>query len=297
MSCTTTKKNLGKSKCDKLPAQPQCMIETGNDFKLLPADFASEAALKTALQAAIKAGYATRIWLWPVFTGVENLSEEAIYEDTPLSLVPVRDGQYRFRFHISKNMAIHKAMFTHRSINEGRVFLFDKDNQLFGTEDVDGNIRGFRLALLHTEKLMFSDGAVATKSPVYVCLADNEEVDKNGVLLDASVINELDRLTDVNITLVDGDAFAADEFYVNVKQATDGTPVSGLLTADFIKYAADGVTTEALTATEDVNNPGRYLIAATVAFTDGELTLRAPSLLTVSAYEVPADGVLEVDIP
>jgi hypothetical protein len=263
------------------------MITTPDNFKLLPADYANEAALKTALQNAIKAGIAQRIYLWPLFSEVEQLSEAAQYQDTPLTLTPSRDGQYRFKFHITKNMALHKAMFTHRSINEGRAFLFDLDNQLFGTEDSEGNIWGFSLALLHTEKFRWSDGAVPTSSPIYVCLGDNEEIDLNGVLLDASVVNQLDRLTDVSISLAAGDAFAADEFVVDVKQSTDGTPVSGLVTADFLKYAADGVTIEALVAVEDVNNPGRYTLTAGVAFTSGNLTLRAPSVLTVSAYENP----------
>src|SRR5690606_25806963 len=123
-----------------------------------------------------------------------------------------RDGQYRFKFHVTKNMALHKAMFTHRAINEGRVYIFDQDNQLFGTEDADGNIWGFSLALLHTEKFRWADGTIPTSSPIYVCLGDNEEIDENGVLIDANVINRLDRLTDVAITLAAGDAFAADEF-------------------------------------------------------------------------------------
>lgn len=296
MSCTTRKKNLGKSRCDQLPALPKCMITTPDNFKLAPADYADETALKAALQNAIKAGIADRIYLWPYFSQVEMLSEEAQYQDTPLMLIPTRDGQYRFRFHVTKNMALHKAMFSHRAINEGRVFIFDLDNQLFGTEDSDGNIMGFRLALLHTEKLRFSDGATPSSSPVYVCLADNEEIDEAGVLLDASVVNQLDRLTDVEIVLAAGDAFAADEFVVDVRQTIDkDVPISGLVTADFLKYAADGVTLEALVAAEDPNTPGRYTLTATVAFTSGDLKLRAPSLLTVSAYEAPEP--LKVVIP
>lgn len=295
MSCTTKKKNLGKSKCNQLPALPKCMITTPSDFKLEPADYANAAALKTALQTAIKAGIAQRIYLWPLFSEVEMLSEEAQYQDTPLQLIPTRDGQYRFRFHITKNLALHRAMYTHRAVNDGRVFIFDLDNQLFGTEDVDGNIQGFSLALLHTEKMRWSDGAIPSSSPVYVCLADNEEIDESGVLLDGNVVNQLERLTDVEIVLAGSSSFDASEFVVDVRQSMDkDVPVSGLVTADFIKYAANGVDTEALTAAEDVNVPGRYTLTATVAFTSGTLTLRAPSQLTITAYECPEP--LEVTI-
>jgi hypothetical protein len=199
--CVVVKKNLGKSKCNKLPKYFKCMITTNNDFKLEPADYATPAALQTKLQTAIKAGIASRVYLWPPFSNLDDLSEEAQYFDTPLTVVPIRDGQYRYKPFISKNMCIHKAMFTHRAINEGRVLFFDLDNQLFGTEDADGNIYGFTLALLHTEKLDLSNGSDPTMSPIYVVLADNLEVDRDGVVIDASVVNRLDRLTDVEITL------------------------------------------------------------------------------------------------
>lgn len=298
MSCTTSKKNLNKSKCSKLPTLPKLMITTGDDFKLAPADYATEAALQLALQNAIKAGIASRIWLWPAFSNVEDLSQEAQYLDTPLNLIPVRDGQYRYKLHISKNMDVHKAMKSHRALNEGRAFLFDLDNQLFGNEDAAGNVYGHKIAMLHTEKLKLSDGTNPTSSAVYLCLADNEEIDDAGVVLEAPIVNKLTPLTDLKITVAG--AFAAASFKVDVKQKADGTPVSGLLLADFVLYNADKTITQVIqTVVEDANIPGRYTITSPGAdlFEDGVLTLRAPSLLTVSAYEVPAEGELIVDIP
>lgn len=297
MACTRTKKNLNKSKCTKLPAHFRTMITTNDDFQLAPADYATEAALQTALETAIKAGIATRIYLWPNFSNVEDVSEEQQYLDTAWALTPTRDGQYRYKCHISKNMDIHTAMISHRAVNEGRVFFFDMDNQLFGTEDADGNVSGFSLALLHTEKLKVSDGANPSSSAVYICLKDNEEIDEHGVLLDASIINRISPLTDVLITLATGDAFAAAGFMVDVKQR-DGTPLTGLLVADFLMYAADGITPQAIdTAAADANVAGRYNLIPDTAFVDGSVTLRAASALTVSPYEVPTDGVLAVDIP
>lgn len=289
--CVVVKKNLGKGKCDKLPNMPKCMITTPTNWFIAPADYATLALLKVKLQALLTNPINSRGYLWPLFASSEDQSTEAQYEDTPLGRHPLNDGQYRFKFGIRKNLCIHKAMFTHRAINEGRVIVIDTDNQLNGTFDADGNFMGFSIGLVHTEKLQLSNGSVSTKSPVIVDLADNEEWDKDGGLLAAgTMINQLERLTDVSLELLAGDAFNNDEFYVTVKQSCDGVPVSGLVLADFLMYAADGITPQVIdSAAEDANNPGRYWIKSGAgAFANGSLTLRAPSALTVKAYEVEA---------
>jgi hypothetical protein len=291
----TTKKNLGKSKCTKLPKLFKYMITTPDNFFLAAADYADGDALKTAFQDLLLEPIASRGYRWPNFSAVEETSEDAQYEDNALGITPIRDGQYRFKPSISKNLCVHQAMFSHRAINEGRVFFVDLDNQLFGTDDGEGNIYGFSIGLLWTEKLKISNGSDSTKSPLYLVLADNEEIDKSGVLLDASKLNFLEPLTDVTLTLPV--AAAVGVIVVDVKQTCDGTPVNGLLVADFVLYAADGVALQALgVLTADPNVPGRYSIAQPSgnAFEDGTLTLRAPSLLTVKAYEAEAAIVINV---
>lgn len=298
LSCVIHKKNLGKSKCNKMPTVPKMIIETPDNFFLEPADYATDAALKAALQDLLVAPVNSRGFLWPQFSSFENVSQEAGYEDTIFGMIPMIDGQYRFKMGIHKNMCTHKAIQSHRMLNEGRAFIIDMDNQIWGYEDeATGNIYGFSLALLWTEKFMFGDGTSnATKSPVFICLADNEEFDKSGVLIETKIINQLERLTDVTLTTVG--AIAAAAFTVEVKQSCDGVPLSGLVLADFILYAADGVATQVIqTVAEDANIPGRYLLSAPGGndFEDGTLTLRAPSALTVKAYE--AEAAIAINIP
>lgn len=282
------KKNLNKSQCVSLPKLFKRGIWTPDNFELEVADQASGAALRTAFQNLILNPYASRGYLLPDFSNLENNSEDAVYVDGPLGRRPVRDGQYRFKPMISHNLCTHRALFTHRAKNRGRFFPFDVDNQLFGTQgSAVGKLRGFKIALFWTEKLKFSNGTDETESPIIIDLADNKEIDKYGFLLDGTSLLDLEPLTDVSITLTEGDAFAAAEFNVDVKQTCDGTPLSGLLTADFLVYQADGITPQALTsATEDANNPGRYNLNGAVDFVDGVIKLRAPSLLTVKAYEL-----------
>lgn len=290
--CKDNKKNLGLSKCNKLPSMPRTIITTGKDFFFTPANYATAAAFKTALETAILAGKASRIYLWPFFKGIEALSEEAIREATALGTMKVRDGRYAWRFMVSENMCIHKAMFTHRA-NSGRAFLYDDKGQLIGTEDAAGNFYGFNIDLLDTEKFMFSDGAIATKSPVYLSLMDNLELDQDGAILDrdiSRIINTVFRLTDVTLEIVEQDA---DEITVKVYQTCDGTEVIGLVTADFLAKSDAGAAL-ALTAAESATEPGTYVLEATVAFVDGTLQLRPPSTLTVKAYELPEPVEIEI---
>lgn len=286
------KKNLGLSRCNALPALPKAMIWTPDDFFLTP----TQAALAASWQTAMLTGINTRIFLFPPFVSFEALSTPAVYEETPLAYLAVRDGNYRFRFGIKQNLCLHKAMFSHRG-NTGRVFLIDVENQILGTEDADGNFRGLSLQLFNTEKLLISDGTVSTKSPVVVALADNTEIDANGALQAFPFFNTLERLTDVTLTIVGNPT--ANSLVFDAKQSCDSTPVSGLILADIIFTKADGVaqTTPATSLVESVNVPGRYTLSkvAGTAWADGLLNLVAPSLLSIQAYE--SEGAVAVDVP
>lgn len=290
MDVCLDKKNLGLSKCAKLPALPKSMITTPQDFKAT----AVEAIDPDFWQAAILAGKATRIYLWPDFVGFTDNSEAAVYETTPLAVMAVRDGRYNYKFDIKENLCLHKAMFTHRSIS-GRVFLFDVDNQLLGTTDADGNFMGFRVLLLNTEKLQLSNGTVSTKSPIVVVLADNLELDQNGALLDASFLNTVARLTDVTLTVVPG-SISADSLKVTVEVSCDGTPVNGLVLADFVLTKADG-TAQTTPPTTCVEDDGTYTISkvAGTAWVDGFIDLVSAATLTVPGYE--STGEVAVDVP
>lgn len=290
MDVCLDKKNLGLSKCAKLPALPCSMITTPFGFKAT----AEQAVDPAFWQAAMLDDPSIRIYLWPRFVGFTDNSEQAVYETTPLAVMAVRDGRYNFKFDIKENLCLHKAMFTHRAIS-GRVFFFDVDNQLLGTSDADGNFMGFTVLLLNTEKLMLSNGTVSTKSPIVVVLADNLELDQNGALLDASFINMLNRLTDVTLTVIPG-SITANQFKVSVEVTCDGTPVSGLVLADFVFTKADG-TAQTTPATSAVEDDGTYTISKVggTAWVDGLVDLKDPATLSIEAYE--SAGAVVVDVP
>ena len=290
--CVVNKTNLGLSQCNKLPAMPRGMITTPVNFQFTPAQLADATAFKTALQNALVNPKSSRVYLWAWFKNFENISEEAIYEDTPLAYQRVRDGQYRFRFHISESMCYHKAMYTHKS-NNGRVFLIDSENQIVGTVDDAGNFQGFLMSLLNTEKMVISDGSVSTKSPVVVALANNKELDQSGFILDssiASVVDDVYRLTDVTLTISNKTAAAFD---VTVASSCDGTGIDGLVLADFNVLTALGAAQQPTTVTAKGN--GVYTLARTGNFVTGSVNLVAAASLTVKAYE--STGAVALTIP
>jgi hypothetical protein len=287
--CTGSKQNLSKSRCSKLPALPLYMITTPDDFVLTTANLASASALRTALQNALKAAVDVRVYLWPKFSNAEDASEETVYSESPFGSRKIRDGNYRFKFMISKSLCLHKAMFSHSGTG-GRVIIVDSERQILLTEDSNGDYRGLSIDLLNVEKIKINMGDVLTESPVYVSLADNKEIDESGFLFDCSVINELEPLTDVELAV---SAVSAANFTVTVTQKCDGTPVSGLVKADFAVTNSAGAAQVVNTVVEGAD--GVYLIDADTTFVDGFVDLVEPDALTLDAYE--STGPQAVNVP
>lgn len=290
--CLIKKKNLGLSRCVKLPQMPKSMITTPSNFKFTPEETATDEAFKDAVNAALLAGYASRIYLWPLFSGYENATEAPVYEENAYGSQHVRNGRYRFRFQFTQDLCLHTAMFTHRAINNGRVFLLDNEDQLIGTSDSDGNFYGFTINLLNPENLIISDGAVSTKSPVYVVLSNPKELNLNGALISADFLNTIDRLTDVALTLGTPTPTATDIF-VKVLQKCDSVPLEGLVAADFKLIKASDGTNQAIVSRTYIGD-GVYQLEG-VGWVDGTLDLISPATLSVKAYE--SLGPLTINVP
>lgn len=293
--CATRKKNIALSKCNKLPGLIKMMFTTPDDFFFTPEQTATAAAFKTAVQDLLVEVYADRGYLFPPFMTFTNNSEATVFEATPLGRRKVIDGQYRFNFGISENICVHKAMYTHQATSGVRVFLIDHKNQWIGTEDTDGNFLGLTIAMLDTEKFTFNDGSVVTKSPINVDLLDNTELDQDGSILSGDIgkiVNQVIRLADVTLTIVGTPSTTS--IVVDVAAECDGTPISGLVTADFILLDNDDGAPHAKTAAESATVPGRYTLTGT-AFEDSTLDLTTPALLSIKAYE--STGAVAVNVP
>jgi len=282
-----TKKNLGVVRCNKFPSMPKGMITTPPGFSLTPTEAADVAVWQTKL--LLTPG--TRIYLWPEFDKVEDVSTEAAYDESVLSDLVADQGKYKWRVMISQNLCLHKAMFTHSGKGD-RVFIWDRKNFLIGTEMTSGNIRGFKMSLLNTEKLKIGDGSVASYTPVYLVLKDHLELDKNGIMIDGDLVNELNAIVDVTLTKVGTES--ASTIVVDVALSCDDSPLSGLVAADFLLLTAAGAA-QTKTAAESATVPGRYTLTASTSFVDGTLSLVPAASISVEAYE--AENTIAIDIP
>lgn len=283
LSCLDDLKNLGFSACKKLPRQVKGMITTPKGFTLTIADAGSAAAW----QAAILAEPTARIYYWPTAVLVENINEEAVYEENSLSTIFVRDGRYKWRISFQENLNYHKDMYSHKNF-QGRVFLIDDANQIIGTSLDDVNIQGFSIDLLNPEKLFFNDGSAGSKTPVYVSLADNTELDKFGCMVQADFLNTLVRLTTVDLTVNALPAPIATGFDVTIVSSLDNSPILGLVLADFVLLDAVGVA-QTITVLTD-NGDGTYTITG-VGLVTGTIDLVDADALSIEGYEsdAPAD--------
>ena len=290
-TCTTLiKKNMGISRCNKLPGKIVSMITTPESFEIDADTLVDQELLFVALNEAILEGQATRIYKWPDFVNMEQINKEAAYEDTAYSYLPIDDGQYRWKPSIRENLCIHRAMYTHRA-NSGRIIAVDHLNQLFLTEKSNGAAAGFRIQTLNTEKLLLNDGSVSTKSPIVIALKNNLEIDKTGLLATLDSVGELYRIVDVAIEVV---TVLAQQIVVIVTAECDGTGIEGLAHADFILKDAAG-------AVQTINGfseqgDGQYTLAKTSgSWVDGTLELKPPSTLSLTPYELPEP--VDIDIP
>lgn len=277
--------NLGYSQCVEFLQFPKGMIEMPQNARIPKATVdQGTAAILAFIQDKLLAPYAERWYFWPDFDNVEPNMKDTAYEDTVLSYTDVDPGAYRWRIFISQGMCMHKRMFTHRRKN-GRILLIDKAGKAQGTQFDNGDITGLSIQLLNPENIRFTDGAsVSTASPLMLALRDTYEINKYGVLLNINT-SELYRISDVGLVQVG--ATGAALIVVDVKTACDKLPLSGLAAdgSDFLLLDNDNGAVHAITSSvENVNIPGRYNLVG-VAFEASKLSLKAPSLLSIQAYE------------
>jgi len=274
LDCITDVENVGVSACKQFPQAVESFIKTPLDFTIT----AVNAATSASWQAAIVDSEAERVHLFPLAYDFENLSEEATRASSNLGKeVTTRLGQYRLRNLFRENLEMHKAMYSHLG-SGGRIFLIDINKKLIGTSDDAGvTLKGFTLDQFMPEKVQFGDGSTPSLSPIYYTLANNEELDINGVQLRFNTqLLAIKALTNVRLAQVG--SLTSTTFTVSVKSVLDNVGVRGLVTVDFIETMGGG----AITWVD--NGDGTYTATGT-SLTTGTVALRAADLLTVKAYE------------
>lgn len=271
--CDSKKKNVKFGKCAKMPGYFKQFITTPDGFAVTP----EQAADPAFWQAAIEAEYANRIYLWPQLFNNTPEPEETVYQTTPLSKRKVRQGKYEWLFNFSESMCFHRALYTHDA-NSGRIILIDMENNFHGTEDSDGNFRGYRLDMFSPENMVDNTGDEVAMSPVRVTLKDPNERNKDGIMITVDFLGELEGLADAKLDIISA---VAGEIVVDVSIDCDGTEILGLTEDDFV-ILDDAGDPQTISGLVD-NGDGTYTI--TGSFEAGTINLAAPDVLSVDAYE------------
>lgn len=295
--CVDNKKNIGKSRCNKLPGPPSWMIVTPDTFSLTDANLLTATALKTALQTAIKAAKVSRIYKFPTFSRVERDDLAAAYVKSIHGSRRAHNGRSGFRIFISKSLCAHKAMYSHNYVDEGRVIMGDVFGNILLVKGSDGNYRGQRIGLLNVENLMLAVADDVTETPISLDLADPNELNDAGYLFNAAqVYSELEPLTDVDLTVeVSVDPT---ELTVTVRNACDGTYIAGLVQADFSILTNAGVAqvpTSFSPTTDGDGNP-IYKLTKSTNFVDGTVNLVAAASISLTTYAIESTGAAAFDI-
>jgi len=175
-------------------------------------------------------------------------------------------------------------MQTHSGNATSRVFFIDVENNIIGTTNDNGaTFQGLDVELLNAEKLMISDGKVSTKSPLYVVLSDNKELDLNGMIVASVPLTaNLNRLTDVDLAQVGN--LAATLVKVTVKASCDGTSIDGLVAGVF-KITSVGGANHAITSCAQDAVTGIYTLTSATAIVTDILSIVGPAALSIQAYE------------
>lgn len=296
-TCGVTKKNLGVGLCNDLPQIFRRHITTDESFVATKAQVES----RTFWQQQIALGNA---YYWPQYSDVpEYIGTETTYRDNPVNYSKIIDGRYRWRVKIEKNLCFHKAANSH-SGRGGRFWPIDAGNKIFGTyagvneSDVD-IYAGFTMDLFNAENMMFNDGTNPSESPFVIALSDPSEVNDSvygATAFNFSFASLLQPLTDVTIEPV---TTTTSLLVVDVYLGCDGTPVSGLVLADFVVLEADLSTAVVPSSvTESATIPGRYSLASTAAFEDdGTIALDPAADLSVYPQSVYASVATPLVIP
>lgn len=258
LTCSEQKKKIGVSDCSKILQNLKGLIFTPREFTIS----ATDASTQTAWQDAIQDTVNSRVVLFPQWAiEYENVSEEPVLQETSLTSIEVRKGNYRFKYWFAVNMEQHKSISSFNGV-KGRVFLIDRQNILFGTTPDDGvNLQGLLLDRLQVDKLFINNDSTVTYTPVTALLADSTEVDERGYQVQADFVNDLDPLTPVTLTI--SGTPSATEIIVDVANTNDGIAIEGATVDSFLLLDATGTEQTLSGAVESTSIPGRYTLSGT----------------------------------
>lgn len=232
---------------------------------------------------------------------VENVSgENAIYESAGQDKIFLFSGRISMIYRVYVTPDQHKALLTFNG-NKGRMFVYDRNNNLIGQSPDGAIFQGFKLSYLRVGDLVPATDANPAWTSIEVQFADNTELNDKlhlvrpdlGVAADKWYVADLPTLTDVNLEQVG--SIATNTITVDVYGAessitgNDGNPIKiasidGLDVSTFANFTLtiDGVVTAPDSATDEgiVDEKARYTITQSTIGAATTVTLAIKPSLT-----------------
>lgn len=230
-----------------------------------------------------------------VFKGVVNFTDNTpenelgTYEATGEKYLTMK-APYELTFIFDRGLYSYKALTRYESNGLYDLWIFDVKNDMFGSQDSSGNLRGLNAGLVTIGKY----GIGKENSQMMTVQINRADFDNNVAWitnenLDFTAEQDLDGYNDVTITLT-APANAATTLSFSVKATSNNksVPLEGLALADLL-YQVDGVTATPTLLTSP--SPGNYVLTVPALSTGDVLTLTTFDS-GLNAYIINLDGVL-----
>lgn len=182
-------------------------------------------------------------------------SEDDVNETLEDGTIQVaRLGLHAFAVQFINGVYFHTALHSLNSQGEYDVALVDRENNILGTQAVDGSFKGFSVGMIQGKQLSFGTDSVGQKEGLGLQLTERSEIDKTPAYLSSESLGTFKPKTKdgVNEVLVSYNAVPANAATTIVVKAVlrqDGSAFTGLAVGDFI-VKVNGTTSNPTAASE-----------------------------------------------
>ena len=278
---------LGRGACGKVLGYDKRFFLTPKGFEF--ADLA-EATSKSVWDAAIEGG---ELFPFPEVQELEPQNVEASFYESPAGATfKTKKEKRKTLYKFIENISVHAAMKSYDS-QAWNVFFITEKGYLRGHMKSNGKIEGLPLSILYVnaqETALIGDKP--EESPVVLEFSDVDDWDKEYFVtkMASNFLMDLEAPYELNLNPSVGTAGATIVFDINVMTGV-GTPVDGLVLADFELKDAAGTVITIDTVTADGTIAGKYTVTATNAMTSGTIGLAGVVVKTDILYQGAAQLV------
>lgn len=284
MNCTTNPIHPSTS-CNNSDGMLKMIILAKEDVSIAKGSGSEHAAMtKATWETLVQAEDIIPI---PVAISTDPTNEGAIYEQTPLGSMWVRDGRMEVKYNINTNMDLHSKL---RSLNGSeytKAFYVYNSGMIYGTQTTgETAFDAYELALMHVEYHTDNDGSVGGKTPIFLSFEDAREFqDYPKAFQPTWNPLKLKALTNVQLEVVSASAtsIVVRAYVPHIKEGYKN-PVEGLVVGDWLSTTTAGVVETISSSTENLNVPGEYTLAGTGLAT-GFINMKKPSLMTTKGFK------------